>query len=78
MACKNLIDVFETIDSIKTISTNAQIEGQICSLTEMQQPKKGTKIYFRGQVTDGTKKMHIVGFNEDQLLQLQTLDANKS
>ena len=78
MACKTLLDVFETMDSIKTISTNARKEGQLSSLTEMQHPKRGTKRYFRGQVTDGTKKMRRVGFNEDQLLQLLTLDANKS
>jgi hypothetical protein len=44
----------------------------------MQNPKRGTKRYFRGQVTDGTKKMRIVGFGEQQLKQLETLDANRS
>ena len=36
-------------------------------------PRREPK-YFRGQVTDGTKKMYIVGFDE-QLKQLETPDA---
>ena len=44
----------------------------------MQDPKTGTTRYFKGQVTDGTKKMRIVGFDEDQLKQLETLEAQSS
>ena len=45
----------------------------------MQTTKKGTKRYFRGQVTDGTKKTRIDSwFDEHQLKQLETLDANRS
>ena len=78
MACKNLQDVFDNLQSVNQTSTSAQIEGVLCSLTEMQTPKKGTKRYFRGQVTDGTKKMRIVGFDEYHLNQLEPLDANRS
>ena len=44
----------------------------------MQDSKKGTKRYFRGQVTDGTKKMRIVGFQEDQLKVLESFDVKGS
>ena len=78
MACKNLQDVFDNLQSVNQTSTNAQIEGVMCSLTELPTPKKGTKRYFRGQVTDGTKKMRTVGFDKHQLKQFETLEVPSS
>ena len=43
----------------------------------MQDSRREKKRYFRSQVTDGTKKMCIVVFDENQLKQVETLDANK-
>ena len=66
MASKNLMEVFEDIKSIDKISANAQIEGVLCSSTEMQDPKRGKKRYFRGQMSDGSKKIRLVGFDNQQ------------
>ena len=78
MACKNLGDIFEDLQSVDKTSTNAQVEGLLCSLTTMQTPKKGVKRYFRGQVTDGCKKIRLVGFDENHQKTLEDFDATGS
>lgn len=80
MACKNLTDVFDDIQSINTTSSNAQLEGVLChgSLTEMLEPHKRTQRYFRGQVSDGSKKLRLTGFEEDQLRILESFNATDS
>ena len=57
------MDVFESMKSIDKTSANAEVEGILHSLTDMQTPKKGTKRYFHGHLSDGSKKMRLVGFS---------------
>ena len=78
MASKNLMEVFEDIKSIDKISANAQIEGVLCSSTEMQDPKRGKKRYFRGQMSDGSKKIRLVGFDDQQQKLLHDFDVTNS
>ena len=67
--------MFDSIESNDKVSANAQVEGILCSVSSMQNPKRGSKRYFHGQISDGTKRMRLVGF-EDQ--SLQDFDAAKS
>ena len=76
MASKtNLLDVFDSIESIDKTSENAQVEGILCN---MKDPKRGSKRFFHGHISDGTKRMRLVGFEDLQQKSLQDFDAAKS
>lgn len=62
--------VFSDIDDITTPDTDAQIQGMVSSLTNMQDQSRSTKRYFHGEIHNDSKKMCLVGFNEEQQAQL--------
>ena len=78
MACRKLTDKFEDIQLIDKVSTNAQLEALSTSVTKMQYPKRGTKRYFHADLTDGAKKIKVVGFDEEQQKQLEEFKLQKS
>lgn len=78
MATKNLIEEFKSIEEIDRPSNNAQLDGIPVTVTKMQDPKRGKKRYFHAKISDGSKKMRLVGFNEDHQKQLASYETQKS
>ena len=78
MATKNLMEEFKSIEEIDKPSNNAQLDGIPVTVTKMQDPKRGKKRYFHAKISDGSKKMRLVGFNEDHQKQLTSYETQKS
>ena len=71
-------DEFDNIESIDKPSTSATVEGVPIEVTKMKEPKHGTKRYFYADMSDGAKKIKLVGFEEEQQKQLATYKTSKS
>ena len=78
MACRKLFDKFESIQSIEKESTSAEIDAVPTLVSKMKDPKRGTKRYFHADLTDGKKKIRLIGFNQQQQKQLEDFGLQQS
>ena len=77
MACKKVL-AFKDLESIDQPMASAEIEAVPVKITQMQTPKKGKKRYFEGDLSDGKKRMRLVGFEEDQQKKLEEYTLQQS
>lgn len=78
MASENSMKVLSNMDEITTPDANAQIHGMLSSLTNTKDQSRGTKRCFQGEIHYDSKKMRLVGFNEEQQTQLKKLSDTQS
>ena len=68
---------FEKLSDIQDTEVDADVHFAIQSLSPMKKVKLGVK-YFDGTVTDGSRNLRIVGFDEKLQIKLSTLTENKN
>ena len=55
-------DEFENVSEMR-VTKCAKVHGILSSLSPMKSNAKGTTKYFHGELTDGKKKLRVVGFD---------------
>ena len=68
---------FEKLSDIQDTEVDADVHFAIQSLSPMKKVKSGVK-YFDGTVTDGSRNLRIIGFDEKLQIKLSTLTENKN
>ncbi len=74
---RRLFKEYDDVSSIDQASQNATIHGVVAAVSPQMLTSKSGKNYFDGSLTDGKKKIRLVGFDEEKRARLAAFRTKK-